>query len=93
MFRIGEFSRISRVTIDTLRHYDALGLLKPAKVDSFIGFRYYSARKLAALNRIAALAGWLFVPWDVELSFQKLWQFVEIVAISLSLGLIMLIIN
>jgi len=32
MFRIGEFSRLGRVTIDTLRHYDALGLLKPAKV-------------------------------------------------------------
>jgi DNA-binding transcriptional MerR regulator len=37
MFRIGEFSRIGCVTIDTLRHYDALGLLKPAKVDPFTG--------------------------------------------------------
>jgi DNA-binding transcriptional MerR regulator len=55
MFRIGEFSRISRVTIDTLRHYDALGLLKPAKVDPFTGYRYYSARQLASLNQILAL--------------------------------------
>ncbi|MDQ2691059.1 MAG: MerR family transcriptional regulator [Chloroflexota bacterium] len=55
MFRIGEFSRITRVTIDTLRHYDALGLLKPAKVDPFTGYRYYSARQLASLNRILAL--------------------------------------
>ncbi len=55
MFRIGEFSRISRVTIETLRHYDALGLLKPANVDSFTGYRYYSARQLVSLNRILAL--------------------------------------
>lgn len=55
MFRIGEFSQIARVTIDTLRHYDALGLLKPAKVDPFTGYRYYSARQLASLNRILAL--------------------------------------
>ena len=55
MFRIGEFSRITRVTIDTLRHYDALGLLKPAKVDPFTGYRYYSAKQLSSLNRILAL--------------------------------------
>jgi DNA-binding transcriptional MerR regulator len=55
MFRIGEFSRITTVTIDTLRHYDALGLLKPAEVDPFTGYRYYSARQLGSLNRILAL--------------------------------------
>jgi DNA-binding transcriptional MerR regulator len=43
------------VTIDTLRHYDALGLLKPAKVDPFTGYRYYSAKQLLSLNRILAL--------------------------------------
>src|SRR5215216_6626607 len=56
MFRIGEFSRITRVTIDTLRHYDALGLLKPANVDPFTGYRYYSARQLQSLNRTASFA-------------------------------------
>ncbi len=55
MFRIGEFSRLGCVTIDTLRHYDTLGLLKPEKVDPFTGYRYYSARQLQALNRILAL--------------------------------------
>ena len=55
MFRIGEFSRIARVTIETLRHYDALGLLKPVNVDPFTGYRYYSARQLMSLNRILAL--------------------------------------
>lgn len=55
MFRIGEFSRLGQVTIDTLRHYDALNLLKPAKVDPFTGYRYYSADQLQSLNRILAL--------------------------------------
>jgi DNA-binding transcriptional MerR regulator len=55
MFSIGEFSKLGRVTIDTLRHYDALGLLKPAKVDPFTGYRYYSAKQLMSLNRILAL--------------------------------------
>lgn len=55
MFRIGEFSRLGSVTIDTLRHYDALGLLKPAKVDPFTGYRYYTAKQLKPLNQIRAL--------------------------------------
>ena len=55
MFRIGEFSTITGVTIDTLRHYDALGLFKPANVDPFTGYRYYSATQLVSLHRILAL--------------------------------------
>jgi DNA-binding transcriptional MerR regulator len=55
MFSIGEFSKLGRVTVDTLRHYDALGLLKPANVDPFTGYRYYSARQLKSLNRILVL--------------------------------------
>lgn len=55
MFRIGEFSRIGCVTIDTLRHYDEIGLLKPATVDRFTSYRYYSANQLKSLNRIVAL--------------------------------------
>ncbi|MEM7331856.1 MAG: MerR family transcriptional regulator [Chloroflexota bacterium] len=55
MFKIGEFSRIASVTIDTLRHYDALGLLKPAKVDSNTGYRYYITTQLETLNRIIVL--------------------------------------
>lgn len=55
MYRIGEFSRIGRVTIETLRHYDAIGLLKPAQVDQFTGHRFYTANQLVLLNRILAL--------------------------------------
>lgn len=55
MFQIGEFSRIAQVTIETLRHYDTIGLLKPAQVDSKTGYRYYSAGQLQSLNQILAL--------------------------------------
>lgn len=55
MLRIGEFSRHSQVSVKTLRYYDKIGLLKPAWVDRFTGYRYYSADQLPRLNRILAL--------------------------------------
>lgn len=55
MFRIGEFSRLSRVSVRMLRHYDQLGLLKPSHTDSFTNYRHYSADQLPRLNRILAL--------------------------------------
>ena len=54
MFRIGEFSRMGRVSIKALRHYDELGLLRPALVDRQTGYRYYSIDQLSLLNRIMA---------------------------------------
>ncbi|MBC8447414.1 MAG: MerR family transcriptional regulator [Chloroflexi bacterium] len=55
MFKIGEFSKLSQVPVKTLRYYDEIGLLKPAKVDRFTAYRYYSADQLPRLNRILAL--------------------------------------
>jgi DNA-binding transcriptional MerR regulator len=55
MFKIGDFSKLSQVTVKTLRYYDELGLLKPVEVDRFTGYRYYSADQLPRLNRILAL--------------------------------------
>lgn len=55
MFRIGEFSKFSRVSVKMLRHYDRLGLLRPAHIDPETAYRYYSANQLPRLNRILAL--------------------------------------
>lgn len=55
MFKIGEFSKLSQVTVKTLRFYDQEGLLQPAQVDPMTGYRYYSADQLPRLNRILAL--------------------------------------
>jgi len=55
MIRIGDFSKLSRVSIKTLRYYDDMGLLKPVHVDEWTGYRYYAFEQLARLNRILAL--------------------------------------
>lgn len=55
MFRIGEFSKLSRVSVKTLRYYDQIGLLHPAEVDRFTSYRYYTTEQLHRLNRILAL--------------------------------------
>lgn len=55
MFKIGDFARLNKISIKTLRYYDELGLLKPTKIDSETGYRYYSARQLPRLNKIVAL--------------------------------------
>ena len=55
MFKIGEFSKIAQVAVSQLRYYDEIGLLQPAKIDEWTGYRYYSAHQLPQLNRILAL--------------------------------------
>lgn len=57
MFRIGEFSRLTRVPITTLHHYDEIGLFKPMHSDPSSGYRYYGFEQLPRLNRILALRG------------------------------------
>ncbi|MER5308359.1 MerR family transcriptional regulator [Streptomyces sp. NPDC002773] len=55
MFTIGDFARHGRVSVRMLRHYDAIGLLRPARVDPHSGYRFYTADQLARLNRVIAL--------------------------------------
>ena len=55
MFKIGDFSRIARVSCRLLRYYDEIGLLKPGSIERDSGYRYYSASQLPRLNRILVL--------------------------------------
>ena len=55
MLKIGEFSKLSRISIRMLRHYDELGLLTPETTDPFTGYRYYSEAQLFTAGRINAL--------------------------------------
>lgn len=55
MFRIGDFSRIARVSARLLRFYDEIGLLAPAHADPQTGYRHYTVAQLAQLNRITVL--------------------------------------
>ncbi|GLZ59767.1 MerR family transcriptional regulator [Micromonospora parva] len=55
MFTIGDFARLGRVSVRMLRHYDSIGLLRPASVDPHTGYRFYRADQLRRLNRVIAL--------------------------------------
>jgi DNA-binding transcriptional MerR regulator len=52
---IGRFSRITGLTVKALRHYDELGLLRPAAVDPETGYRSYSAQQVARAEWIRTL--------------------------------------
>lgn len=54
MFRIGDFSKMSKTTIKALRYYDEIGLLKPEHIDPFTGYRFYTSAQLMALHQIQA---------------------------------------
>ena len=55
MFTIGEFSKITGLTVKTLRFYHEEGLLEPACVDDQSGYRYYDSSKVEAARVIAFL--------------------------------------
>jgi DNA-binding transcriptional MerR regulator len=55
MLKIGAFSQLGQVSVRTLRHYDELGLLKPAFVAPESEYRYYALEQLPVLHRIVAL--------------------------------------
>ncbi|MDR2896153.1 MAG: MerR family transcriptional regulator [Propionibacteriaceae bacterium] len=65
MFRIGEFSKLGKVTVKTMHHYDEVGLLEPAFVDPVNGYRYYTVEQLGRLAKIVALRGIGFALPDV----------------------------
>nr|MDF9459618.1 MerR family transcriptional regulator [Bacillus pumilus] len=52
MFKIGDFSMLSKVPVKTLRYYDQIDLLKPKQIDQGSGYRYYSAEQSLEVNRI-----------------------------------------
>ena len=55
LYKIGEFAKLTNVSVKTLRYYDEINLLKPEEVDLFSGYRYYSDRQKEDLELILAL--------------------------------------
>lgn len=55
MLSIGAFAQIGQVTHRMLRHWDQAGLLVPAHIDEFTGYRSYDPSQLSRLHRIVAL--------------------------------------
>jgi DNA-binding transcriptional MerR regulator len=52
---IGEFARRSRLSIKALRLYGELGVLAPARVDTFSGYRYYHVTQLETARLVSML--------------------------------------
>ena len=63
MLKIGEFSKLSMLTVKALRFYEKEGLLSPARVDEWTGYRTYDTVQLRTAARIKALRQ-LGVPID-----------------------------
>lgn len=55
MFKIGEFSKLTQVSIRMLRYYDETNLLKPEETDKFTNYRLYSMEQIPVLNKIIFL--------------------------------------
>jgi DNA-binding transcriptional MerR regulator len=55
LLTIGEFSRASYLTVKTLRYYHDVGLLEPAQVDDWTGYRYYRGDQIATAQTIRRL--------------------------------------
>lgn len=55
MYGIGTVARLAQVSVRTLRHYDHVGLLRPAGVDPRTGYRSYAPEQVLQLHRILVL--------------------------------------
>ena len=55
LFQIGEMARLFHLSVSSIRHYEALGLVTPEHVDPDTGYRYYSVRQFEALNTLRYL--------------------------------------
>jgi DNA-binding transcriptional MerR regulator len=55
MYGIGTVARLGQVSVRTLRHYDDIGLLRPARVDPVTGYRHYTPGQVLRLHRILVL--------------------------------------
>ena len=54
-YKIGDFSRLTNISIRTLRYYDEIGILKPEYVDPYSGYRYYTDKNLDEVKSIVFL--------------------------------------
>ena len=55
MYKIGDFSKMSKTTIKTLRYYEKEGLLRPIFIDPNTSYRYYESSQLVDVSRIISL--------------------------------------
>ena len=54
-YSIGQFSKLTKTTIATLRFYDKIDLLTPKYIDENTGYRYYISTQILELQKIISL--------------------------------------
>lgn len=69
-FSVGETAKAVHTTIETLRHYDRIGLVKPSKKDDFTNYRYYTQQDIVRINTVRALQ-------QMDLPLQKIKEVLE----------------
>lgn len=69
-FSVGETAKTVHTTIETLRHYDRIGLIKPSKKDEFTKYRYYTEEDIVRINTVRALQ-------QMDLPLQKIKEVLE----------------
>lgn len=70
LFRIGEVSKLFHLSVQTLRHYEEIGLLSPEFIDKKSGYRYYSVRQFEMLTNIRYLRA-------LDLPLNKIAEFIH----------------
>lgn len=68
--KIGEFAELNQVTTKMLRHYDEIGLLKPAAIDPGTGYRSYASEQSRLLN-------WIMILKNLDFSLKEIKEFVS----------------
>lgn len=69
-FSVGETAKASHTTIETLRHYDRIGLITPSKKDDFTNYRYYTQQDIVRIDTVRALQ-------QMDLPLQKIKEVLE----------------
>src|SRR2546430_13479522 len=60
---IGDFSRMTHLSVTALRHNDDVGLLEPAEVDPASGYRYYALAQVGTAQVIRRLRALGMLTW------------------------------
>jgi len=71
MLSIGEFSRVSNLTVKTLRYYHEIGILLPGKIDGINGYRYYGEDSFSRVESIGLLKSMGFSMNEIKRIFDN----------------------
>lgn len=71
MIRIGEFSKLSQISIRMLRYFDDKDLIKPTYIDKETGYRYYESRQLLEASRILSFQRMGFTIQEIQQIFSN----------------------